>query len=771
MALTVLVIDDDRDDFLIIKELLEAQSEPSIDLLWADNDEAGLKLLMTEDIDVAIVDVYIGPVSGLTFVRNMHEIGCGIPMILITGANDDELDRSARASGASFYLEKQDLTADRLERAVRYSLAQKPARNAGAEAMMQGLTADHDRQGPFVQPTCLPRPGLDETATPGPRSAAREGSSTIAGSATPQVPRILMIEDDQDDYYLTRELLAEVFGGALDLEWASSWKSGQEAIGRGEHDVVIIDFRLGDKNGLELVNEAIHLDCRAPFIVLTGENDRETDLAAMRAGATDYLVKGEITAHLLDRAIRYAIERHRAELRLTELAQFDQLTGLANRYLFRDFLTRSLERAKRHDHYVALLLIDLDRFKAVNDTYGHGAGDRLLQRIADRLKQWVRRGDLVARLGGDEFTIVLTDIEDVDRLGAKAEQIAEILKTPVDIGVAEVDVGGSIGIAVFPGDADTVDELIVSADTAMYAAKQQRSSSYHFYTSEMRSRASRRLELEKGLREALVEDQFELVYQPQIDLDNGSLIGFEALLRWHHPKLGRVSPSEFIKLAEESSLILPIGDWVIETSCSQLAAWRDAGLPPVHVAVNFSARQFNDPSLAERVAHTLQRYDLAPEWLEVEITESDILQQPIQVRELLKQFAEHGIRVALDDFGTGYSSLNHLRSFPGALIKIDQSFIHNITSDAHDLAIVQSVIAMAHNLDLKVVAEGVERADQLAYLLHQGCDVVQGFYFGRPMPVSDITPEFFAKRFLQPGQTTDRLVRMDNQPTLQRLRA
>jgi diguanylate cyclase len=558
-------------------------------------------------------------------------------------------------------------------------------------------------------------------------------------------PRVLLIEDDEDDYLLTRALLAEVFGDRFTLDWATCWSRALAMVAEARHDVYLVDYRLGERNGLDLVREAIELGSAAPFIVLTGQGNREIDLEAMRAGASDYLAKSEMTAPLLDRAIRYAIERHRAERRLAELAQLDQLTGLANRVLFRDYLIKTLARADRHRQLVAVMLLDLDRFKTVNDTHGHEAGDLLLKQIAQRLKSSLRESDLVARLGGDEFTVVMDGIRDPSAIAGFAARILDVVRQPVRLGNCEVVTSASIGISVYPTDVDNIDELIASADAAMYRAKEQGADRYHFYTMAMRVRAAQRLELENGLRDALMRREFRLHYQPQVDLQTGTVLGMEALIRWQHPRRGLVAPAEFVPLAEETGLIVPIGAWVLRTACGQLRAWRRAGYPSMHVAVNFSARQFQDEDLALMVAALLEQCDLAPRFLEIEITESDILKNPSRAQSLLKEFTDLGIRVALDDFGTGYSSLNHLRSFPGASIKIDRSFVRNVCTERHDAAIVRSLIVMAHNLNLKVVAEGVETLEQLAFLRENECDAIQGFFVSRPMPAEDITPELLTR--------------------------
>ena len=575
--------------------------------------------------------------------------------------------------------------------------------------------------------------------------AEKPDPNTSQTSGADVAPRVLLIEDDRDDYLLTCELLADVFGEAVTLDWVQTWNDALSTISEARHDVYLVDYRLGARNGLELVREAIDTGSSAPFIVLTGQGSREIDLEAMRAGASDYLAKGEMTAPLLERAIRYAIERHRSERRLAELAQFDQLTGLANRVLFRDYLRKTLSRADRYGQLVAVMLLDLDRFKTVNDTHGHEAGDLLLKEIARRLRGALRESDLVARLGGDEFTVVMDGLTDPSVIAGFANRILDVIRQPIQLGNVDVVTSASIGISVYPTDVDNIDELLASADAAMYRAKEQGADRFHFYTMAMRVRAARRLELENGLRGALMRREFRLHYQPQVDLQTGAIQGVEALLRWQHPRRGLVAPSEFVPLAEETGLIVPIGAWVLRTACGQLRAWRSAGYPAMHVAVNFSARQFQDEDLALVVAAILEQCELAPRFLEIEITESDILKNPGRAESLLKEFTELGVRVALDDFGTGYSSLNHLRSFPGASIKIDRSFVGNVCTEPHDAAIVRSLIVMAHNLDLKVIAEGVETTDQLNFLRDHACDAIQGFLVSRAVPPEDITPELLSR--------------------------
>lgn len=701
----ILVVDDDEEDIVLLRELLTTGLGPETHVLAAAAVEQAFTLLACEPIDLCLVDWRIGSSSGLEFLERARTIR-RVPMVLLTGAGDSTVDHAAQDAGAAYYLDKAELTAERLDRVVRYCLGHPPAGSSHALG---------------------PRPERDL-------------------SATGECPRILLIDDDEDDYLLTRELLGEIFGGRLRLDWARNWDAALAAISQQRHEVYLVDYRLGERTGLELVREAVERGCSAPFIVLTGQGSREIDLEAMRAGAMDYLVKGEITAPLLDRSIRYSIERHRAERRLAEIAQLDQLTGLPNRYLLQDFLTRSLARATRFGHSVALLLVDLDRFKPVNDIYGHHAGDRLLQAIATRLRSTVRASDLVARLGGDEFTVVLTDLEDPDAAVAQAERVLDAIRLPVELDGCEVEVGASIGIAVYPRDAADIEELLSSADAAMYTAKAGKVGGIHFYTGEMRQRQARRQALERSLRQAVAGNEFCLFYQPQIEVRSGRLVGFEALIRWRHPELGLISPAEFIHLTEETGLIGPIGEWVLKTACAQLAGWRRRGHRELSLAVNLSPRQMHETGLASLLARLLAEHGLPPGLLELEITESHLLQKPEEVRRMLAAFSQIGVRVSLDDFGTGFSSLNHLRAFPGASLKIDRSFIQGIEENGSDAAIVRSLIAMAHSLNLKVIAEGVERPAQLRMLTEYGCDYVQGFLLGEPAPAEEIGRRFLDRQ-------------------------
>ena len=425
-------------------------------------------------------------------------------------------------------------------------------------------------------------------------------------------------------------------------------------------------------------------------------------------------------------------ERKRAEREMERLAYFDVLTGLPNRSLFRDRLEQALGMAGRLQQQVALMFIDLDQFKEVNDTLGHATGDHLLTLVAERLAGCTRKSDTVARLGGDEFVMILCDIGGEQNATALGHKVLETLAAPIRVAQREIFITGSLGIALYPHDGLDAETLIKNADAAMYQAKAQ-GNTCQFYTSAMNSLALERLLLGNDLRRALERNEFFLEYQPQISVAGNRIIGFEALLRWRHPDLGLLPPSQFIPLAEETGLILPIGRWVLETACTQAVAWQDAGFPAMTVAVNLSGRQFREADLPQLLAAILDRTGLAAAQLELEITETILMENADATRQTLEVLKKMGLQLAIDDFGTGYSSLSYLKHFPIDRLKIDRSFVHDITTDADDAAIVEAIIALAHTLDLTVVAEGVETEAQYAFLRSRGCDEMQGFHFCHPV--------------------------------------
>ncbi len=431
-------------------------------------------------------------------------------------------------------------------------------------------------------------------------------------------------------------------------------------------------------------------------------------------------------------------ERMQVQERMQYLAQHDILTDLPNRMLFLDRLNQALARSHWHKRHVALFFLDLDRFKVINDTLGHDAGDRLLQTVAKRLGECVREGDTIARLGGDEFTVILEDVATQSDIPVVARKIIESMSKPFYINNRELFITVSIGISVSPGDANNAADLVRNADTAMYRAKDEGRNNYQFYSVDMDINALERLNLETSLRRALEREEFILYYQPQINIRTGYIFGVEALIRWNHPDLGLVSPAKFIPLLEETGLIIQVGEWVLRTACAQTRVWQVAGLVPLQVSINMSAYQFNDPGLPDIISRTLHKSGLDPALLEIEITESVFMQHTHTIKTTFQKLRDLGVRVAIDDFGTGYSSLSYLRRYPVDCLKVDQSFVHDITTDPDDAEIVKAILAMAQSLKLSIIAEGVETQEQLKFLQEWGCELMQGLLFSPPLPTNEI---------------------------------
>ena len=426
-------------------------------------------------------------------------------------------------------------------------------------------------------------------------------------------------------------------------------------------------------------------------------------------------------------------EARRYQAELERDASHDALTGLANRSLLRRRLREGMAYADASDQKIWVVFLDLDRFKAINDSLGHRAGDYLLQILSERLSQIVRDTDTVARLGGDEFVIIMRETEHHTICTAAVTRILEAVAEPMSIEGHQLVLTCSVGIAIYPSHGKDPEQLVEFADVAMYSAKQRGRNNFQFYDAALNERALARLMMESALRIAVERDEFCLHYQPQVDLKNGGIVGMEALIHWRHPTLGIVPPTDFIGLAEESGLIVEIGEWVLREACRQNKAWQNAGLGFLRVAVNLSPRQFAHPQLVQSIDAILRETGLAPQYLEIELTENLIMMEITRAVDILMQLKSNGIQLSIDDFGTGYSSLSYLKQFPIDVLKIDRTFVKDIGTDADDEAIVKSIIGLAHSLKLHVIAEGVETAEQLAFLAQHGCDEFQGFYFSRPL--------------------------------------
>ncbi len=462
-------------------------------------------------------------------------------------------------------------------------------------------------------------------------------------------------------------------------------------------------------------------------------------------------------------------ERKQYEEQLAYQSAHDTLTRLPNRNLAQDRLTQGIIFARRTNSQLALLLIDLDNFKVINDSLGHNVGDQLLQIVAQRIADCVRGGDTVARMGGDDFAVILTDISQEEDISRVTHKILAAIAEPAMVETHQLTVTCSIGVSLFPRDGEDATTLLKNADAAMYRAKEQGRNSIQYYTAEINSRILQRLMLENSLRSALERNEFTLHYQPQVSLLTGQVIGMEALLRWQHAELGMISPAHFIPLAEDTGLIIPIGAWVLHTACKQTKAWHDAGLPPVRVAVNISGRQFRE-NIPQLVKKALSETGLPPEFLELEITESVAMQHAESTEQTLDALRDMGVRLSIDDFGTGYSSLSYLKRFPINKLKLDQSFVRDIISDPDDAAISIAIIALAHGMKLDVIAEGVETESQLDFLHAHGCDAIQGFYFSRPVALEQMAQLLRDGRQLnlpRPQESTNRtLLLVDDEPNI-----
>jgi len=503
------------------------------------------------------------------------------------------------------------------------------------------------------------------------------------------------------------------------------------------------EIRLRKKDGT-----AIHCEVRAKAINasdpaqgaiwitmdITARKTAEIELLQARADLEKLV---EIRTQELSRTVmeleKKAAEQKVAEAHIQRLAHFDALTGLPNRLLLNDRCQQALSVAQRGRQSVALMFLDLDHFKNINDSLGHRVGDHVLVELAARLKSAVREQDTVSRLGGDEFILLLPD---TDALGAAhvADKLLQAALMPLQIEQHELTVTPSIGISLFPKDGADLDTLSKCADAAMYRAKADGRNGYRFYTSEIQAQSDRMLLLDNALRRALERRQLELHYQPQISLATGQVVGAEALLRWTHPELGSISPVEFIPIAENNGLILPIGEWVMRTATQQLSTWIARGMAPITMAVNLSALQFRHPNLPQLVTRILEDAALPPQLLEIELTEGVAMTHPLEAVAVMNELHQRGVRMAIDDFGTGYSSLSYLKRFQVYKLKIDQSFVRDITEDPDDKAIVGAIISMASSLGLQTIAEGVETEGQLEFLRARGCNEAQGFYFSRPLP-------------------------------------
>ncbi|TFW27965.1 EAL domain-containing protein [Massilia arenosa] len=677
----VLVADDDPVMRMLMLEMLAQVGLHGVEA--ADGLEA-VALFRTADPDLVLMDVDMPRMDGFTACAEMRKLDSGatVPIIMVTGGDDLEAVTNAYEAGATDFVSKP-INWPILGHRVLYVLR-------ASDAIVRLRIADaHNRAVLAAIPDTFFRLNKD-----GFYLDYEQGYDTKA--AFPPVSCV--------GKHVSEVLPAPIAARLLD----------QMHTVLASQRVRTVEYDLTLESG-----DVQHFEAR---LVTTGAGD----------------VFG---------LVRDISERKRTEEQIRRLAYCDSLTGIPNRQAFLETLERELARSKRNDKKFAVLFMDLDAFKRINDTLGHNVGDLLLKIVSDRLRETVRPGDLVAhdegtslaRLGGDEFTILLPDLDKVEDALNVAHRIKDAMRRPFLIEGHEIFVTASIGISLYPEDGDDCNSLLKFADTAMYHAKNCGKNNAKLYSSSLTMQIMSHVQLEVGLRRALQNDELYLLYQPQIDVRSGEIVGVEALVRWRHPERGIISPTEFIPLAEETGLIVPIGEWVLRSACNQARSWQRLTHRSLRMAVNLSARQFKDENLAQIVLSALSDTGLEPRLLELELTEGTLMDDAKATLVTLEQLRGIGVYLSIDDFGTGYSSMNYLKRFDVRALKIDKSFICGLPQDSENAAITRAIIAMAHGLKMVVVAEGVETGEQLVLLEEYGCDMAQGFYFGRPSPAEAIT--------------------------------
>ncbi len=682
----LLLVEDNTGDARMLREMINEQGERDTEFTHVQTLGEAEKYLREWKFDIILLDLGLPDAAGLEAVRRAHLAAPHTPLVVLTGLDDEFVAGQALQEGAQDYLIKGQIEARGLLRALRYAVERK--------SMEEVLFVEKERAQ--VTLNCI---GDGVVCT------------DILGSIT----------------FLN--LVAELMTG---------W-SPQEAIGRPMAEV----FRILDATSLETIanpmelavglNRTVHLP---PNCILVRRDGFEIPIEDSVAPIHDR--EGQATGAVIvfrDVSVARAMAQQ-----MTHSAQHDFLTGLPNRMLLNDRVDHAISLASRHIRKVALLFLDLDGFKHINDSLGHPIGDKLLQSIAKRLVDCVRSSDTVSRQGGDEFVVLLSEVELAKDAALSAKRMLHAVAEAHRINERDLHITTSIGVSIYPDDGLDAETLIKNADTAMYQAKENGRQRYQFFKSGMNVRAVERQFIEESLRRALELQEFTLHYQPKVNLTTGAITGAEALIRWTHSTRGPVPPAHFIPVAEDCGLILPIGNWVLREACTQARAWVDGGLPITTIAVNISGVQFRNENFLDNVFAILHETGLDPRFLELELTESVLIKRAESAASVLQTLRAKGVQIAVDDFGTGYSSLSYLTKFPIDALKIDQSFVRQITTAPADTSIVTAVISMGQSLKLRVIAEGVESQQELAFLQAHQCEEAQGFYFSRPVP-----PQQFAK--------------------------
>jgi diguanylate cyclase (GGDEF)-like protein/PAS domain S-box-containing protein len=677
----LLVVEDNRGDARLLREMFNEQGPHHTKLAHVECMTDAEEYLRAHAVDVILLDLGLPDAQGLGAVRRAHAVAPSVPLVVLTALDDGSLAAQALQEGAQDYLIKGQIESRGLLRALHYAMERK--------LMEAALFAEKERAE--VTLNCI-------------------GDGVVCTDKAGNV---------------------SFLNAAARNMMGCSW---QESAGRPIADVLRIrDATSRHTNPMSMaVWETIgaHLP---PNCILVGHGGVDIPIEASVAPIKDR--DGQAAGAVV--IFRDVSAARAMAVEMAHLAQHDYLTGLPNRMLLNDRISQATALAQRHGKKVAVLFLDLDGFKHINDSLGHALGDKLLQSIAERLLNCVRGADTVSRQGGDEFVVLLSEVEHAEDAAITARRMLQAVARGHSIDQHDLHITTSIGASVYPDDGLNAEALIKNADTAMYQAKESGPQSCRFFRPAMNVRAVERQSIEEGLRRALQRQEFALHYQPKINLETGEIAGAEALIRWTHPVRGPIPPAEFIPIAEDSGLIVAIGNWVLREACKQARAWVDAGLPFTTIAVNISAIEFRHESFLEGVFAILEETGLNPSSLELELTESALMRHVDSTASILKALRASGVQLAVDDFGTGYSSLSYLRRFPINALKIDQSFIRQITT-APDEPIVRAVISMGRSLNLRVIAEGVETHEELAFLQAHQCDEAQGYYLSRPVPPGDL---------------------------------
>jgi diguanylate cyclase (GGDEF)-like protein/PAS domain S-box-containing protein len=679
MIKTLLVVEDNLGDARLLREMFNEQGSHKTELVNVVSMTEAEKCIARRMFDIILLDLGLPDAQGLEAVRRTHAAAPRVPLVILTGLDDESVAAQALQRGAQDYLIKGQIEPRGLFRALRYAVERK--------TMEEVLFAEKERAQ--VTLNCI-------------------GDAVICTDISGDVTFL--------------NLMAEKMTG-----WPCA-----EAASRPMAEVFrILDgaTRKTNPNPMEIAlreNRTVHLPSNC---ILVRRDDFEIPIEDSVAPIHDR--GGQATGAVI--VFRDVSAAQAMALQMTHSAEHDCLTGLPNRTLVNDRVNQAIAYGERHAKKVAVLFLDLDGFKHINDSLGHPTGDRLLQSVAKRLVDCVRHSDTVSRQGGDEFVVLLSEVEQSVDAAISARRMLAAVAEAHSLDRHDLYITASIGVSVYPDDGTDAETLIKNADTAMYQAKENGRQNYQFFKPAMNVRAVERQSIEESLRRALERHEFTLCYQPKVDLRTGKITGAEALLRWTHPTRGPIPPHQFIPVAEDCGLILPIGNWVLREACKQARAWLDVGLPLETVAVNISAMEFRNEGFLGGVFAILQDTSLSPRSLELELTESVLMKRAESSQAILKELRSRGVRIAVDDFGTGYSSLSYLRKFPIDALKIDQSFVRQITTTPKETTIVTAVIGMGRSLKLRVIAEGVETREELGFLRAQKCDEAQGYYFSRPV--------------------------------------